>query len=556
MIDKDFDKTNSYSKKDFSENSTIREETKDLKSEKKLYKKRKLKENVKKSKKYRIQKTFFSRLKQAVPFSRVMGKIIILYFIAVVFAGFLLMIPGIVDTTRGNKKLSWNLMSGIFNAASALSDTGITTSLIPASYTFWGHLIILILIQLGGIGVLTFKITFMILLNKKVSINDQIVAQTERGGIALANTTEMIKDAFIFLVFVELIGALLLFFGFYFIPVENSNDWNPNHNFIRSFWYGIFHSISATNNAGIDIFSNSSLKIYNENNYGYFIQVIFLFQWVIGGLGYPTYHDIKKKWRARATGSAAHFSLFTKLNFIVYTTLFILGPILVFGCELTLSHESKILYNPDGTNKVWYKSFMDIVINSSAARNSGFSTIDVNDFSSGSKLVLINLMFIGAAPSSTAGGIRTTTLAVLLLSIWSAVRNKQTVDAFGKKIPNETVKKANAVFFMSIFLVMVVLFIIYIDSYDVLKNQHKNVLNGSDSGIFVNLLLIVGSAFGTVGFSPYDNETITSLGTLSKITLILTMFIGQLGISNTLLAFVKPSNKQNHRNLEEDLMIG
>ncbi|WP_338983229.1 TrkH family potassium uptake protein [Spiroplasma endosymbiont of Othius punctulatus] len=545
--------------------TSISEEVKGLRDKSKRAKKEVRNKQKAESKKWEKEMTFFTKIKKMMPFSKVIGKIIFIYLVAVLIAGFLLMIPGIVS--KKGSDYNWDFISGIFQASSALSDTGIVTAPVWSTYTFWGQLILAMLAQLGGIGVLTIKITLLIMLNRKISVNDQITAQTERGGIALANTTEMIKDAFVFLIIVEIIGSFMLFFGFYFIEVppealyqlDDAGNIIPNtamgsspyRNFEQSLWFSIFHSVSAVNNAGIDIFSDNSLQGYNTP-YGYSIQTVFLMQWVIGGLGYPTYHDIKKKIRAMKTGEHVQFSLFTKLNFTVYTTLFFVGPMFVYFSELAAGSSSEILYSSIGGKRegvIWHKAFFDIFFNVSASRNAGFTTVDIGNMNDGSRMIISALMFIGSAPSSTAGGIRTTTFGILLILCWSVIRNNKSVSAFSKTIPQDTVIKSVAVFVVSIIMSLSVVMVVYGDSYSQLS------INGEPPEL-TNVFVLVFSAFGTVGFSPYNTGIITSFGVLSKLALITTMFIGQLGVSNTLLAFVKSGTKERYKYLEQDIMIG
>ncbi|AUM62370.1 TrkH family potassium uptake protein [Spiroplasma monobiae] len=520
---------------------------------------------------------FFYKLKNWWPFSRVSGRIISAYLLAIIIGGFLLSIPGVVI----DKNNHWNFITGMFTASSAISDTGITMIQTNTGYSFIGQLLIIIMCQIGGIGILTIKISLLVMIGRKVSLDDQNIASSERGNNSLSNTVEMIKDAFIFLISLEIIGSIVLFFGFYFTPIDlnlgkDSTITSPYNDFGKSLWASIFHSISATNNAGFDIISGKSLVPYNQQgSAGYLIQVTFLCQWVIGGLGYPTYHDIKKKIKARKQGKTVKFSLFTKINFITYVTLFVLGPILVFLTEWLTHEESRILLNgewvptekmtkggevllidkwtPTGGWKPTHVWLMDLIFNVSSTRNAGFATVDVNDFTAGSKFILSIWMFIGAAPSSTAGGIRTTTFAICILAVFSIMRNKKSVEAFKRKIPDETVKRAFAVVFISFFIVVASILIVYLDSNEMLFGTDDT---DHTEATIIKLIMYVCSAFGTVGFQPFPNEQILKLGVLSKIILVITMFVGQLGISNTLLAFVKPKNKQNYGYLEEEITIG
>ncbi|AHI52474.1 TrkH family potassium uptake protein [Spiroplasma culicicola] len=536
--------------------------------DKKRIKKRKRKlVKVKRSKSLdNTEKTFFAKLKSWWPLSKISGKIIIGYLSAIIIGGFLLSIPGIMI----NKEHEWNFITGIFTASSAISDTGINMVYTYSDYSILGQFLILAMIKIGGIGLLTFKIVLLVMFNKKVSLDDQSVAKTERGSGTLANTVEMIRDAFIFLTVVEILGSFALFFGFYFTPpgetIEAGTFVSPYQSFSKSLWYGIFHSISAVNNAGFDIIGQQSLMPYNQEGVqAYHLQWIFMIQWIIGGLGYPTYHDIKRKIKAKKEGKQVRFSLFTKLNFVVYLTLFLIGPLLVFCSEYFTQEHSRIMEYVDENNnsterhwKPWYVWSMDIIFNVTSCRNAGFSTVDVNDFTAGSKFIMSIWMFIGSAPSSTAGGIRTTTFAICIIGIVSIMKNKHSVEAFKKKIPDETVKRSFAVVFLSMLIIMTSIFIVYLDS-NVMLTQTTDGNEGlpqDSENTIIRLILYVCSAFGTVGFQPFKPDQIIQMGVLSKIALILTMFIGQLGISNTLLAFVKPKNKQNFGYLEEEVTIG
>ncbi|ARU92225.1 potassium uptake protein KtrB [Spiroplasma clarkii] len=500
----------------------------------------------------KVQLSFFKKLKSWWPFSKVSGRIIFGYLLAILIGGFLLSIPGVV-VASGQE---WDMITGMFTASSAISDTGITTLDTHVDYSIWGQVFILIMIKIGGVGLLTLKIVLLSMLNKKVSVDDQNVAGTERGAGTLGNTVEMIKDAFIFLTAVEIFGMFVLFFGFYFTPMSTTEFVvnNPYHDFAKSGWAAIFHSISAVNNAGFDILSNASLQPYNQpGQESYFIQVIFMFQWIIGGLGYPTYTDIKRKIKAHKEGKEYRFSLFTKINFLIYSILLVLGPILVVISEVATYEKSLIIYNGVEKRSTFAWVF-DIIFNVTSCRNAGFSTVSVNNFTAGSKLIMAFWMFIGSAPSSTAGGIRTTTFGICVFAIFAVMRNKQSVESFHKKIPEKTVRRSFVVVFISIFVVVSSIFVVYIDSNKMLWDLDPTIA-GTNYTI-IELIVYVCSAFGTVGFQPFDNSEILAMGVISKIILVLTMFIGQLGISNTLLAFVKPKTKHNFGYLEEDVTIG
>jgi len=517
---------------------------------------------------------FFYKLKNWWPLSRLSGRIFLIYVAVVLLGTLLLSVPGVVI----DNQFKWDFLTALFTTSSAFSDTGLAIANTSADYSFWGQLIIVLLIELGGIGVMTIKIVVYLALNRKISINDTNLAQIERGNDNLNSAIVLIRDGFLVLTSIQLVAMSLLFFVFYFAMPGTQGDalvWDevsqtmqhtnletvsPYHNFSKSLWYAIFHSTSAINNAGFDLVSANSLQPYNvQGHYSHLLQVIFLLEWVLGGLGYPTFHDIKRKFKARRTGETVRFSLYTKLNFIIYFILFIVGPLAIFGSEMN-DRSNSLIFNYysidqfgnaiDLTPKPGENVAMDIIFNASSTRNAGFSSVNINNFNGGSKAIMGALMFIGSAPSSTAGGIRTTTLAVIMLATLSVIRNRDHVIAFKRRIPDRVVKRAFAVFFMSALILTIAIVAAYVDSSGAIVSDR----NGDSS--IVELFLLFASAFGTVGLNPFSPEKTLALGVLTKVLLILIMFLGQLGISNTLLIFVKSGAKRHYDYLEEEVVIG
>ncbi|AGM25455.1 TrkH family potassium uptake protein [Spiroplasma chrysopicola] len=485
-----------------------------------------------------------------LPFSKVAGKLFLIYVLVVFITGFLLSVPGIVVGNRivydpwgeiiGEYNFQWNFLVGLFTASSAFSDTGLSIANAAADYSFFGQFIIIVLIQIGGFGVLTFKVMLLVLLGRRISIKDRQLVQGERGSSNFGQTMDLIKNSFIFLVIIEFIAAVLLFFNFYFssgsTAGEHMIDNVTYHDFWNSLWSGVFHSVSAINNAGFDIIGNSSLMPYNDN---YFMQFIFLFEFVIGGLGFPTFYDLKRKIIAWKNKENVKFSLFTKINFITYVLISFVG---VFGVWLiefvNINAPGESILAQASSN---WNGFMNVFFNTMSTRNAGFSTVDMTKFLPGSRAIMSMMMFIGSAPSSTAGGIRTTTFAIIILAIWSVIRNNDSVNAFKRKIPNETVKRALVVTVISGILVGLAVTIICAE------NPHLN---------FLNVLFTICSAFGTVGLSAFSFTEMYGLGVFSTLVLILLMFIGQLGVSSTLLVSVRGTGKKEYSYVEENIVIG
>ncbi len=464
-------------------------------------------------------KAFFKKLKSYASWKETAGKIFLIYFLILMLGAFLLCIPGVVHrhSTIDGRSVSyaWNFLLSLFNASSAFSDTGLSIPSASQDYSIWGQVIIAVLIQLGGFGVLAFKVILWTLLGLKIKLKDLFLAYDERGGHSVASTLKILKISFLFLILIEIFGAVILFIIFYFSGAKPGTKevYVTYHNFGHALWSGIFHSISAINNAGFDIIGKNSLLNY-ESNYG--IQFIFLIEFIIGGIGFPTFYDL---YRTKfGFDKSKKLTTFTKLNLITYGSISVIGASAVCAIEYG-SSSSLILKEHHGFN-----GFMAIFFNTMSTRNAGFSTVDVSQFLNGSKIVHSILMFIGSAPSSTAGGIRTTTLAVLILLVVSTIRQKKHVNVFKKRIPSATTKLAGVVIFVATILVGFTTFIISATNYT------YNPLN---------VFYTVCSAFGTTGLNALGTWKTYSMGAFNILLMSALMFIGQMGVSSTLLAWSK-----------------
>lgn len=513
-----------------------------------------------------------------------------------------------------NKADYRGLINALFTASSAFSDTGLTVYNSAKDLTFFGQLVVIILIQVGGIGVMTLKIIFFVLIGQTISIQERIILQSERGSSKLGDTVELIKNAFYVLTFIEVLGAISLFFYFYFMPIDYfdslktfnsknlfnfllnsfsneeefikkmltipgfegftsleqikdhifSNYTSINflklikennlaallvdslfletyHDFTKSFWSAIFHSVSATNNAGFDIIGPNSLSPFRTH---YFVQIVFIIQLIIGGIGYPVFYDFRQKIAARLNGTRSRLSLFTKVSLIIYTaaTLICIFMILMIEYLTPVNIENSTGLGVQTQTSGTFDNIMAIIFSSFSTRSAGYSTVDINTFKLPSKFVFSIMMWIGASPASTGGGIRTTTLIVVILAIYSTAIRRRDINLLRSKIPIETVKKATSVFLLALLAVLFVTFIII--------SENMNVS-------FIEAIFITASAFGTAGLTinPDFGSTFAEYKTFSKILLITLMFIGQLGLSNTILLAAQRDEIQNYSYAEEDILI-
>ncbi len=518
-------------------------------------------------------------------------KHLFVFYLLITVIGSLLLVSPVThlqDTSVGYS-------DALFTAASAFSDTGLVTLTSSETWNYFGQAVIAILILIGGIGWFALKVyLFNIILGRPISFATRSALATERGSAKIGVTRRLIRISVTVLLITLVIAAITLSIYFYTVkadPIGHINDMsdpsgmgftdgnNPYHNWSTSIRFGIFHAISALNNAGFDIMGAHSIMPY-YNNFG--LQFIFITLFVIGGVGYPVIYDVFLKIKSLFTGEKVKWSLFSKLSMITYVAVSVIGIGIAFALELS-ARDVKIA----GTGGVIDRSFwnaapggtsqktMAIIFNTMSTRNAGFSTIDMHELSSGTLVLYSTMMFIGSAPSSTAGGIRTTTLAIIVLGLVQRMRGKHTVRAFNRRITQDTVTRSYIVVTMAIALIIVTV-LISVSSF----NTHGGLINSSPSHLpgtvrnseycayveprywgggnpqygFTEMFFEVSSAFGTTGLSTGLTH---SLSIFSKASLIIIMFIGQLGVSSTLLIWGKRKRSSKHYSfVTEDVSIG
>ncbi len=450
----------------------------------------------------------------------------------------------------------------VFTAASAFSDTGLTTKVTVETWSEFGQFIICLLILMGGIGIFALKVFIInIVFKKTISITSRNILEKERGSNSAGKLKKTIKTSIIFLFISIVISSLILWILFYNEKgrftwevngvVKDFSQYDPYHNLLLSFKSAIFHSISAINNAGFDILSDASLYPYYSI---YSIQIIFIILLIIGGIGYPVIYEtvqfVVHKARRRTDFK---FSLFTKVSSITYLAVFIFGLIFTLTFEIGTKNNTTnlnlqgIWNNPNAGNQG--DRIMAIIFHVFSSRSAGFTTLDPSlvKFTPPTLIIFSIMMFIGAAPSSTAGGIRTTTLAIVIIAIWNRFRGIKGVRMFKRKISDEVIYSSFIVFAISITIVMLATLVCFTSLNTLWGSGNSENLRFSD------ILFDVCSAFGTAGLTTGLSS---NLNILSKLVLILVMFIGQLGISSTMLVWKKNNPKNNYTYIEEDILIG
>jgi trk system potassium uptake protein TrkH len=427
---------------------------------------------------------------------------IILSFAAIILTGTILL--SLPFATVSGKTTS--IIDAYFTANSATCVTGLVVVDTGTQYTFWGKLIILGLIQLGGLGYMTFSTLIVILLRQKVFISQRLAVQEAFNLFSSRGAVRFVFYVFSIVFVVEGTGASILFLR-----------WLPEMGAWKAFKFGIFHSVSAFCNAGFDIFGGfRSLTGYVGDPV---VNLTIMSLIIIGGVGFSVLADVIER-RSQ--------SLHSKIV-ITTTLLLIFGGALLF---FIFEHTNILTLAPlPLAGKIWASFFQSVT-----ARTAGFNTIDLANLTGPSVFIIIALMFIGASPGGTGGGIKTTTFAILLLTMRSTVLGRYNTEAFGRKISYEIVRKAMTIALLSFTLIIISSAIVSMQGFE-----------------FGKILFEVTSAFGTVGLSM---GITTKLATLSKIVVAVTMFIGRVGPLTLFVGLTLTKWEKKTAFPKEDISIG
>lgn len=485
------------------------------------------------------------------------------------------------------KGVSVSFEDALFTSASAFSDTGLTSLSTAETWSIGGQAIIATLIFVGGLGWFALKVyIFNIIFGRPISFAERDALAAERGSDKVGFTKNIIKVSVTILLIVLVFASIVLsIFFFYTEPDTNPFNVdaskmpsyvgnkmvfeNPHGNYLTSLRFGVFHAVSALNNAGFDIIGSNSVAPY-YHQYG--IQIIFVILFVTGGIGYPVIYDVYNWTRAKMRRERYYWSLFTKLSVTVYVIVSLIGVTSTFAIELTskdymvdVSNKAYTYWNNPMYGNNTDKS-MGLFFNSMSTRNAGFSTIRLGDLSPTTVSLFSVLMFIGSAPSSTAGGIRTTTLGVILAGLWGKIRGRDEVRLFNRRVSNKTVIRSYivlAVSIMVVFIATMVAFSSFAHSGGKVNANPDSMFSmrtvGAENYIpvpysFNELVFETSSAFGTTGLSA---GITSNLSLAAKLIFILAMFIGQLGVSSSILIWsARRAKARNYNFVEEDVTIG
>lgn len=441
------------------------------------------------------------------------SRTICLGFLAVITVGTLLLIFPF-STSDG----SWNNpIVALFTATSAVCVTGLAVVDTGTYFSFWGQLIILLLAQVGGLGYMTITTFLMLLIGRKFDLQQRFAIQESFDRPFILGSQNLIRSIIATTLIFEITGIFLMLYPF-------SRDYGLE----QGLWLSIFHSVSAWNNAGFSLFKDSLIGYRSSPIINLTITGLIIF----GGIGYQVIIELYSWLTEKCQRKKARFVFSLNLKVVVSTTIILLGlgTITLFFAELRNDGTFVDLNLQEKLLAAWFQSV--------TSRTAGFNTVDIGKMTVEGLFITMILMFIGASPSGTGGGIKTTTLRVISSCTRSVLRGDEEVILYQRKVPYPLILKAIAVVFGSVITIFIATLIIsYIE-----KNLNA-----------LAILFEVISAFATVGLSM---GITASLSPLSQLVIVAVMYIGRVGIIILIAAIIGDPRPSVIQYPEENLLVG
>jgi trk system potassium uptake protein len=402
--------------------------------------------------------------------------------------------------------ITW--LEALFTTTSAMTVTGLAVVDTGSVYTVFGQIVVMCLIQLGGLGIMSFAVLIVMMLGKKIGFKERLLLQQSLNQTSVGGVIMLVRYLFTFSLLVEGIGMVFL-----------ATQWVPRYGWEQGLYYSLFHSVSAFNNAGFGLWSDSMMQFVGNPVINFTLSFLF----IIGGVGFTVLVDA---WKSRA---------FRKLS--LHSKIMILGTLLINVAATLIIFILE--YNNPGTlghlslGDKGLASYFQAV----TPRTAGFNTLDYGEMESPTILFTVLLMFIGAGSASTGGGIKLTTFLMILLAVGAFLREKKDIKIFRRSIDQPIILKSLAISTLSVLLVFSALFVLTISE------------KGAD---FQTLLFEVVSAFGTVGLSMNFSPELSTVG---KWIIIFVMFAGKMGPLTLAYSLSRPG-KEKIRYPKEDILTG
>ncbi|KLE14318.1 TrkH family potassium uptake protein [Clostridium sp. C8] len=426
------------------------------------------------------------------------------FLIAIFIGGIILSLP--ISSASGE---ATNFLDAIFTSTSAVCVTGLVTLDTSTYWSTFGQMVIMILIEVGGLGFMTFGVLISLVLGKKITLRERLIMQEAMNTHSIQGLVKMVKYILVFTVSVQVFGTVLL-----------STQFIPEYGIYKGLFYSLFHSISSFCNAGFDLFGTSLINYSSNTTVILVISTLI----IIGGLGFTVLLEIYE------FRSIKKFSIHSKLVLISTLILILIGTLLMFVFE---RNNVETIANMNMKDKMLNSFFASV-----SPRTAGFNSVSTTAMTSVSKFLTIILMFIGGSPGSTAGGLKTVTFAILVLTVISVIRGREDAEIFGRRFSKGVVYKAFTILFIAVSLVIMFTMILLFTEV---------------SASFMDILYEVTSAFGTVGLTLGFTPNLSSIG---KVLIILMMYFGRVGPLTVMLALARKNKKSGYKYPEGKILIG
>ncbi|HWR38939.1 MAG TPA: TrkH family potassium uptake protein [Patescibacteria group bacterium] len=450
-------------------------------------------------------KTGFSNLLDISQWKLTPYQILVCGFAGLILGGALLLMTPAASTTGQ----SLSFVDALFTATSAVCVTGLIVVDTGTYFSLFGQMVIIGLIQAGGLGIMAMSTLMALLIGKKINLKERLLMQEAMNNLSISGVVRLTLYVVKVTLIIEFIGGTILAVRWY----QDFGAWG--------IYYGYWHAISSFCNAGFDLFGNfSSITRYVDD---VTVNLVISLLIIIGGIGFSVIADV---WGNRRFHK---FSLHTKVVLVSTGFLLAFGTVVIFLLEFA---------NPETLGELsWRGKILASYFQSVTPRTAGYNTVDMSKLTDATVLFMVILMFIGASPGSTGGGIKTSTTAVLFSSMWALVRGRNEAEIFERRIPSSLVYKAFSVLFISGILVIFVTMMLTI----------------TERQPFLKLLFEVTSAFGTVGLTTGITPELSYAG---KVWLIITMFAGRVGPVTLALALALRARKGVIQYPEGRIIIG
>ncbi|WP_338448620.1 TrkH family potassium uptake protein [Niallia oryzisoli] len=433
------------------------------------------------------------------------AQILVIGFGCLIFLGTLLFMLPIATNEKGH---GLSFIDALFEATSAVCVTGLAVVDTGTTFTLFGEIVLLCLIQIGGWGFMTTGIFMYIILGKKIGLKGRLLLQDSLNVFTLSGVVSLVKRIILITVIVELIGAATL-----------AIRWSFEMPLGKAIYYGIFHSISAFNNAGFGLESDNLSKWVGDPTVNLMVTLLF----ITGGIGFTVILDLFHK------RSLRKLSLHSKVVLLMTLILNIIGPLIILVSEYS---NPATIGNLELGDKLWASYFQGVV-----TRTAGFNTIDIGALNLSSLVFMMALMFIGASSGSTGGGIKVTTFAIIILAFWTVVTNRNDVNIFKRRISWELVNKSLSIVVTAILFIFLIFFL----------------LTFSEKADMSKLLFETISASATVGLSANFTPELSPIG---RVLITIMMFIGRIGPLTMAFALLNNRKEAKIRYAEEKILIG